>query len=66
MSRREKYVFDFIITGFSPEQRITLAACAYVFDGESVGYICSQDGKTVQYNDVAHAVSIIDGKIKNA
>ena len=49
--------FDFILTGFTSDYYDKLLVmCAYVFDGESISYICSNNGVEGQY-DSAYAIS---------
>lgn len=49
--------FDFILTGFTSEHYdAALVMCAYVFDGEKLAYICSNNGVDGQY-DYAYSVT---------
>ena len=53
--------FDFLISGI-PQEKITLAMCAYVYDGESISYLNYENGALAQ-NSVAYTYEIENGTV---
>lgn len=57
------YMFDFIIRGFEPSESVTIAACAYVFDGKEIGYLCGNSQSNFGQQTTAHALTIYNASV---
>ena len=56
-------MFDFIIRGFEPTESVTIAACAYVFDGKEIGYLCGNSQSNFGQQTTAHALTIYNASV---